>query len=95
MERLNAAGLPLKADVLKVPHHGARMDDDGRAFVAGVAPRYAAVSVGRNSYGHPNPATLSILRAAGAEILRTDEGGALSFESDGRSVRARPFLKTA
>ncbi|HTL69751.1 MAG TPA: DNA internalization-related competence protein ComEC/Rec2 [Candidatus Eisenbacteria bacterium] len=96
MERLTASHAPLRADVLKVPHHGARMAEEGKAFVLAVAPRYAAISESRNNaFGHPAPATLSILRAAGAEILRTDERGALRFDSDGRSVKAVPFAGNA
>jgi competence protein ComEC len=62
-------------DVLKVSHHGS--DDPGLpAVLARLRPRVATISAGTgNRYGHPAPATLRALRAAGARILRTDRDG--------------------
>lgn len=62
----------LRADILKVPHHGGDTNADG--FLAAVAPAVALVSVGTgNGYGHPAPESLRDLGAA--TVLRTDEGG--------------------
>lgn len=81
-------GTDLRCDVLKVGHHGSAYSSTP-AFIAAVRPRYAIVSVGRhNLFGHPAPATLATLRAAGAHVFRTDENGAITIESDGRSVTA-------
>jgi competence protein ComEC len=45
------------------------------------------ISVGRfNRFGHPARATLQRLSAAGAEILRTDEQGAVMLETDGATI---------
>lgn len=64
----------LRVDVLKVPHHGSAHQDD--AWLADLGARWATVSAGRdNTYGHPSPATLEALAAAGATVLRTDLGG--------------------
>ncbi len=73
-ERLVAAGSPLHADVLKVPHHGsANADPD---FFAKVAPSVAVISVGaHNGYGHPSAAALRYLHRTHASIYRTDQDG--------------------
>jgi competence protein ComEC len=67
-------GADLRADVLKVPHHGSRYMVP--EFVDAVRPRIALISVGAgNRYGHPNPSTVSRLTAKGATVLRTDQDG--------------------
>jgi competence protein ComEC len=71
---LLASGADLRADVLKVPHHGSRYSSP--AFLAAVHPRLALVSVGAgNTYGHPNGSVLGLLRRGGALVRRTDESG--------------------
>ena len=61
-------------DVLKVPHHGSRYQDDLLLTTLGV--RVALVSAGEdNDYGHPDPGTLEVLSDAGAMVGRTDEDG--------------------
>jgi competence protein ComEC len=67
----------LRADVLKVPHHGSANQDPD--FLAAVGARYALVSVGAgNDYGHPAPSTLRTLERAGMAVARTDRDGALA-----------------
>jgi competence protein ComEC len=64
----------LRADVLKVPHHGSA--DQDPEFLSAVRPRLAIVSVGAdNDYGHPAPSTLEALSAGGATVARTDQAG--------------------
>jgi competence protein ComEC len=68
------AGVPIAADVLKVPHHGG--DTSVAGFLQGAAAQVAVVSVGQpNDYGHPVPEVLQTLRDAGSTVLRTDELG--------------------
>ncbi len=65
----------LRADLLKVAHHGSR-SSTGEALLAAVAPRLALISAGvRNRYGHPHPAVLERLRERGVRMLRTDRDG--------------------
>jgi competence protein ComEC len=79
-------GDALRADVLKVGHHGSKTSSTP-AFVAAVAPKIAVVSCGiRNRYGHPFPTTIDTLRAAGARIHRTDRRGAVVVTTDGESL---------
>jgi competence protein ComEC len=64
----------LRADVLKIPHHGSRYNAE--EFLAAVRPRVAIVSVGaHNRYGHPSQHVLDALSRAGAEVMRTDRNG--------------------
>lgn len=73
----------IDSDVLKVAHHGSKYSS-APDFIAAVSPEVAVISVGGgNSYGHPTAQTLSTLKAAGAEILRTDENGTVRCVSDG------------
>lgn len=65
----------LRADVLKVPHHGGNTNADG--FLDAVAAHTAVIGVGTdNDYGHPHPDVLADL--AGTTVLRTDDGGTLT-----------------
>lgn len=86
-----ARSLPgLTVDVLKVPHHGSRYQDED--WLLSLGARVAVVSVGaENDYGHPAPTTLEPLVAAGARVLRTDRDGDVAVvEDDGRlSVATR------
>jgi competence protein ComEC len=67
-------GADLRADVLKMPHHGSRKSDP--RFLAAVHPRVVLVSVGAgNPYRQPNLPLLGRLRATGALVLRTDLSG--------------------
>ncbi|WP_406678711.1 ComEC/Rec2 family competence protein [Moorella sp. ACPs] len=85
-EEMLASGRPLKADVLKVAHHGSRYATS-TAFLKAVAPRYAVISVGKgNDYGHPHVQTLQRLQKAGVKIYRTDRDGTITAVSDGRKV---------
>jgi competence protein ComEC len=69
-----AHGVDLRADVLKIPHHGSARQDP--AFFAATGARLAIASAGRdNDYGHPAPRTLQLARSYGMTVLRTDEQG--------------------
>ena len=72
--RLLEAGVDLRADVLKVPHHGSAYSDPD--FLAAVHARLAVVSVGlHNDYGHPSPTLLNEMVRLGVPLLRTDHDG--------------------
>ncbi|MBB5365497.1 DNA internalization-related competence protein ComEC/Rec2 [Deinococcus humi] len=65
-------------NVLKVAHHGSRFSTDA-ALLKETAPTDAIISVGRNTYGHPNPEMLERLGAAGVRIWRTDRMGTIRW----------------
>jgi competence protein ComEC len=73
----------LRADVLKVGHHGSSTSSSDE-FLAAVHPALAVISVGAgNKYGHPSGDVVRALARVGAEVLRTDEAGTIVVRSDG------------
>jgi len=77
------AGVDLRADVLKVPHHGSPYQDP--EFLRAVRASVAVVSVGTdNDYGHPSGLLLAKLAQEGALVARTDQAGDVAVcERDG------------
>jgi competence protein ComEC len=83
---LRSVGAPaLRADVLKVAHHGSAYQSV--SFIDAVDPAVALVSVGRdNDYGHPNLSLLGRLAREGARVLRTDQSGDVAAVAAGGGV---------
>ncbi|SDX38141.1 Metal-dependent hydrolase, beta-lactamase superfamily II [Marininema mesophilum] len=77
---------PLTANVLKVAHHGAKSSST-TAFLNKAKPKYAIISVGKNSYGHPDNGVLERLKKAGATVYRTDNKGDIIVSSDQKRVK--------
>ena len=87
-----AAHDDLVCDVLKAGHHGSKTAT-GDDWLTRLQPQMSVISCGRhNRFGHPAPVTLERLSAHGVAIYRTDQQGAITFVSDGKTVIARPFL---
>ncbi len=83
----------LRADVLKVGHHGSRTSSSA-PFLQAVKPSVAVISCGvRNRYGHPHERTLAALADAGARVLRTDRDGSVVVTTDGRSLDVRTIAR--
>ena len=62
--RLLRTGADLRADVLKIPHHGSARQDP--AFLAAIGARVAVASAGAdNDYGHPAPRTIQLVQSLG------------------------------
>ena len=74
-----------RVDLLKVGHHGSR-GSTGDELLDSLRPLAAVVSVGRNDYGHPAPATLARLAAHQVRVFRTDRDGEVTVTTDGRSM---------
>ncbi|AEW57422.1 Late competence protein ComEC [Bacillus cereus F837/76] len=69
----------LRADVLKVAHHGSNTSSI-TPFLSAVQPNIAIISVGeRNRYGHPHKEVIERFEKMGIEIWRTDKQGAISY----------------
>ena len=68
--------------VLQVPHHGSKTGLTSEILDA-LKPKAAVISVGKNSYGHPTPFTLQLLKDKGIKTLRTDQDGDVEIVSDG------------
>jgi competence protein ComEC len=88
-QRLHLKADELRSPVLKVPRHGSA-GSSTQEFVTAVRPSLAIFSVGaRNPFGFPRDEIVARYRDAGAEILRTDEDGAIILETDGSTIRYR------
>jgi competence protein ComEC len=82
----------LRADVLKVGHHGSK-NSTTEEFLAAVHPRVAVISAGENNrYGHPSPELLERLERARVRVLRTDRDGAVHILTDGRRLEISCFV---
>jgi competence protein ComEC len=89
MNMMQASNVNLAADVLKVGHHGSRWSSSER-FLKAVHPSAAIISMGRNnSFGHPHSEVLERCMRRGIRVLRTDEQGAVTIETDGKKLQIR------
>jgi len=90
---LLARGDALRADFLKVGHHGSKTSTTPD-FLAAVSPAIAVISVGaENPYGHPNQSVLDEFRGSGTRLLRTDRDGASSILTDGHTMTVHWFTQ--
>lgn len=63
----------LHPDVLLVPHHGSATSD--LEWLRDTAGAVAIVSVGPNTYGHPDPEVMAVLESTGTSIHITQDEG--------------------
>jgi len=75
----------LKADILKVGHHGSN-HSTSENFVHAVRPVIAGIGVGENRYGHPHERVLATLAAAGTLVYTTKDRGTIKVPLN----RSRP-----
>ncbi len=75
-ETLVRAHADLKADILKIAHHGSRTSST-EPFLRAVRPSIAVISVGENSYGHPRKEVISRLLRMNTDVRRTDREGTI------------------
>ncbi len=73
----------ISIEVFKLPHHGSKTGIDDSTF-----PRLnvlmGVISAGKNnSYHHPHPSVISILKKNSIEYIRTDIVGEIEFATDG------------
>ncbi len=82
-----ARGHNLKAQILKLGHHGSRTSTIPE-FLAAVEPEVAIYSAGLdNSYGHPHDVVLDRVIQSGAALYGTIEQGTIRVISDGSTYR--------
>lgn len=73
----------LKADVLKVGHHGSKTSSTYR-FISKVMPKKAVISCGEfEKYHHPNENVVKSLEHLGADVYNTHKNGDIVVETDG------------
>ena len=76
-------GSDLKADVLKVGHHGSKTSSYYK-FIEQVKPQYALISCGDFAkYHHPNKNVVGSLEHLGAKVYNTEKNGDLTIVTDG------------
>jgi len=81
-----ASGQDLRADVIKIGHHGSRTSSSD-IFLDAVQPSAAVISAGTgNQFGHPHRVVLERLATRGVEIYRTDEMGTVFMATDGAQI---------
>jgi len=80
-------GYNLKAQVLKVAHHGGKTSTT-QTFLNKVSPKIAVISCGAyNTYGHPNRETLDKLKKINSIVYRTDIDKSIILISDGTNIK--------
>lgn len=89
---LLASGMDISARVLQYPHHGGNLEP-AVPFLKKVSPQVAIIQVGRNSFGHPHPATIKALEESGVITYRNDIHGAVIIRTDGRSLWQKTMLE--
>lgn len=76
----------LKADVLKLGHHGSSTSTSEK-FLKAVNPSIAIVSCGiNNTYGHPHKETVKKLQKYKIKVYRTDKNGTIVLQSNGKAI---------
>lgn len=79
----------LKANVLKIAHHGSK-NSSSEEFLQKVNPQIAVISVGKeNKFRHPHEEVLEVLKKYGIRVFRTDENGDIKIISDGRYFKVK------
>jgi len=83
---VGAYGAHLRADILKLGHHGSKTSTSG-LFLDTVRPQYAIVSAGiDNQYGHPHQDVMQRVFARDITTFHTGIDGTVTFYSDGKRV---------
>lgn len=95
-EMLKAHKSILKADLLKLGHHGSKTSTN-KEFLEAVAPEHGIISVAeKNSYNHPDIEVLESLNKKDIKMYRTDVDGNILVESDGRNLKiTKNFLSSS
>ncbi len=92
-ERMMRKGHALRADILKIPHHGSASSSTF-LFLQRVRPAYAILSVSERNIGRlPHPEVMKRYEQLGSKIFRTDRHGAITLITDGESIEIKTFLK--
>lgn len=79
----------IRADVIKVSHHGSSTSTS-EDFIDKVKAKFAVISCGLgNDFGHPHEQVLKTLRSRDIICYRTDTHGNLLLQSDGKNISRR------
>jgi competence protein ComEC len=88
---LITSGYDLKADLLKVPHHGSKTSSSDE-FLNAVQPRCAVISVGeRSQFGHPHRVVIDRYLNRGIRLFQTGRDGTVTLETDGSTLNVSTY----
>lgn len=95
-EKYAAALYPdmISANVIKIGHHGSDTSSS-EIFLDTVAPEFAFIPVGKNTYGHPNRAVLERLASRDIKFYRADQHKDVTFYFDESEIKGIQFAKSA
>jgi len=75
--------------IVQAPHHGSK-SSSSEPWVRALEPAVVVMSVGRgNRFGHPARDVIARYRDWGASVFRTDQDGAVTVTTDGRTADVR------
>jgi competence protein ComEC len=84
----------LPATMLVVPHHGSKTSST-EEFISAVRPTYAVFTSGyRNRFGHPKQEIMLRYLDTGAQLLRSDEDGAILIEMNADGIQVERYRKS-
>lgn len=86
-------GDKLKANILKIGHHGSK-NSTSDEFLEAVDPRYCVIQVGKNNYGHPDAKIIEKCCQKGIIVLRNDIHGAVGFSIRDGKVECHTMIDT-
>jgi competence protein ComEC len=90
-EQLVLSGVPLKSDVLKLPHHGSA-SSNSFAFIYAVRPKLGILSGAAGVIKNlPSPEALLRYKALSIPVLRTDTQGLIEVRSDGSEITWKTY----
>ena len=82
---------PSPLRVIEAPHHGSATSSTAE-WLDAMAADAVVISAGQgNRYGHPHAAVLGRFRARRLPVFRTDQEGAVTLETDGRTLTVSTF----
>lgn len=91
---LKQHGGELHTTLLVAPHHGSK-SSSGLDFVAATLPDHAVFTAGyRNRFGHPHEEVQQRYADSGAQLLRSDEDGAILIEMDAQRLTLERYRRT-
>lgn len=87
--------IDLRSDIIVAPHHGSK-SSSSISFIDAVAPKYVVFSAGyRNRYQFPREEIVARYEDANAQILRTDQLGAIFFRVREHGIDAEGYRQSA
>lgn len=92
-EKFIMNGDDLRADVLKVPHHGSK-HSNSKEFLASVRPKLAVLSVGKGIPGIPSNEVVKRYDSLSVPMLRTDRDGMIQIQKRDNGIVYSTHEKT-